>query len=230
MKKKFIFIIALLFLTTACFNNEEKKEDNKGLEFKNDYEELNGKLNANEKEHRTITISEKNVFVEVSPAEVLKKIENGDSFYVYFGSRLCPWCRSVIEMADKVSRLNDIEKIYYVDVWDDEVFRDQYKVGEDGNLELVFEGDPTYKKMLENFNDLLRDYTLTDSDGNTIEVGEKRIYAPNFVYISKGKATRLVTGKSDKQEGSRDPLTQEMLDDQEKIFDQFFINACDDSC
>ena len=238
-KKLVIFVLLIsMFTLTACFgksDEEDKKEDNKAaVEFKNDYEKNNGKENSSGKVHRAVRISDKNVFEEVTPEEVVKKIENKETFYVYFGSTLCPWCRSVIEMADQVSRDNEIEKIYYVDIWDDEgveIFRDKYTLGEDNNdLVVEFEGTEAYKTLINVFADLLDNYTLTDSNGNKVEVGEKRIYAPNYVYIENGVPKRLVTGISDKQSGSRDELTEEILNDEEKTFNSFFVNACDDKC
>lgn len=238
MKNKKIIIFVLLismFTLTACFGKSDEENKNKAaVEFKNDYEKNNGKENSSGKVHRAVTISDKNVFEEVTPEEVVKKIENKETFYVYFGSTLCPWCRSVIEMADQVSRDNEIEKIYYVDIWNDEgaeIFRDKYTLGEDNNdLVVEFEGTEAYKTLINVFADLLEDYTLTDSNGNKVEVGEKRIYAPNYVYIENGAPKRLVTGISDKQSGSRDELTEEILNDEEKIFNSFFVNACDDKC
>ena len=158
--KLFLLFVAV-FTLTACFDNDNKdskeEKDNKAaIAFKNDYEEINGTVNSSGKEHRTITLSEKNVFVETTPEEIVKKIENKDSFYVYFGSRLCPWCRSTLEMADRISRENDIEKIYYVDIWDDEgneIFRDKYTLDENGELVLSYEGTESYKKIVEYFSD-----------------------------------------------------------------------------
>ncbi|MBR1386352.1 MAG: hypothetical protein IJ568_05940 [Bacilli bacterium] len=234
--KIFVLLVAVLTLT-ACFDNnkdnKEEKDNKDALSFKNDYEQINGTVNSSGKEHRTITISEKNVFVETTPEEIIRKIENKDSFYVYFGSRLCPWCRSTLEMADKISRENDIEKIYYIDIWDDEgneIFRDKYTLDENGELVLSYEGTSEYKKIVEYLSDYLSDYTLTNENGEVINTNEKRIYAPNYVYISKGKAVRLITGISENQKGSRDELTEEILKDEEEIFNNFFVNACDNSC
>lgn len=221
MKKiLFVSLIALSLVMTGC-----KKDNKKALEFKEDYEELNGTANSRGVEHRTITISKDNKFVEVTPSEILQKIENKETFYVYFGSRLCPWCRSVIEKADEISRNKKISKIYYVDVWDDqgvEIFRDKYEVI-DKELKQTFKGAKEYKKIINSIDqDLLRDYVITNSDGSTIEVGEKRIYAPNFVYFEKGKGIRLTNGKSEKQTDAREKLTKEMLKDEEKVFNEFF--------
>ena len=224
MKKKILLItiLSLSIITTGCL----KKENKNALKFKEDYEKINGVENANGKKNREVEISKNNKFEEITPEELVKKIDNKESFYVYFGSRLCPWCRSVIEKADEISRKNKIDKIYYIDVWDDlgnEIFRDKYEINEDGELKQSFKGAEEYKKVLNSIDEaLLRDYTINDSEGNTIEVGEKRIYAPNYVYFKNGKGIRLVTGKSDKQTDSREELTKEILEDETNIFNEFF--------
>ena len=82
---------------------------------------------------------------------------------------------------------------------------------------------------LSYLENVLEDYTY-ELDGQKLSYGEKRIYAPNFIYISKGKAIRMTTGISEKQQDSREKLTKEILKDEEQKFDDFFISACDDSC
>lgn len=230
MKKKILYVLFILisvFAFTACKNN--KKDNEKALEFKEDYESLNGVLNANKKEHRTITLSENNKFVEITEEELLKKIENKETFYMYFGSTLCPWCRSVIEIADQISRDNNIEAVYYLDIWDDEgkeIFRDAYVLDENNKPKLYSEGTEGYKKLIEILDSLLSDYTLKDDKGNKIEVGEKRIYAPNFVYFIEGTPMKLVTGISSKQTDSRGELTEEIIEEETQIFEKFFTNIC----
>ena len=71
---------------------------------------------------------------------------------------------------------------------------------------------------------VLEDYTLTDENGDTISFGEKRIFAPNFIYVEKGKAKKIESGSSEKQTDSRMKLTDEMLKDEEKKFNEFFKN------
>ena len=225
MKKYLVLILVCLFIFTACGKNSST--------FKDDYESINGKANASGKIHREVTIPEDNPFEEVSAEDIVKKIENKDSFYVYFGSRLCPWCRSVIEKACEVSAIRGIAKIYYVDIWDDdgkEILRDKYILDENGKPVLESEGTNEYKKLLAYFDSLLREYNLTTDDGKEISTGEKRIYAPNYFYIENGIPKKLITGKSDKLTDSRGELTEEILNDQTKIFDDFFTEVCDESC
>ena len=225
MKKHFILLMIIsLFIISGCSHN---------IGFKEDYESINGTENSSGKVHRSIVIPEDNPFEEVNASDIIQKIENKETFYIYFGSRLCPWCRSVIESACKIAELRGINKIYYIDIWDDEgneILRDKYTLDADNKPVLEKDGTGDYQKLLDYFSEYLRDYTITDNDGNSISVGEKRIYAPNFMYVDKGELKKLVTGKSDNLTDSRGELTEEIKKDQEKIFDDFFTEVCDEQC
>lgn len=221
--KKVLFtllVVISLFTLAGCATKESKA-------FKEDYEKLNGTTNKAGKEHRKVTIAEENPFVEVSADEIVKKIDNKETFYVYFGSTLCPWCRSVIESAIKIAKEKNIKTIYYVDIWDDEgkeILRDKFEV-KDKKVKKVHSGTENYNKLLVNFDSLLRDYNITDSETNKeYATGEKRLYAPNYFYIKEGKAVKLTTGKSDKLTDAREELTDEIKADQEKLFRDFFNN------
>ena len=226
MKKYLVLLLIIsLFVLTAC-----KKETNK---FKIYYEEINGQANAQGKIYREVTISNDNPFEEVTAKDILTMIENKETFYVYFGSRLCPWCRSVIESATKLAMARGISKIYYVEIWDEqgqEILRDKFSLDLNNNLNREYAGTVEYHELLKHFNSLLRDYTLTDEKGTVVPVNEKRIFAPNFIYVENGVAKKLVTGKSDKLTDSRGELTDEIKKDQEKIFDDFFTEVCDEEC
>ena len=222
----FVFGIILVGLTGCDTKND-------GIKFKNDYEKLNGVTNSSGNEHRTVSIEEDNSFVYSTTEEIIAKINNNDTFYVYFGSPYCPWCRSVIEKAISVANSKGIDKIYYIDIWDDnytELLRDTYKINDENEAELVKEGSDDYKELLQLFDNVLSDYSLKDNEGNKVLVGEKRIYAPNFIYIENGKAVKLTTGISEMQNDSREKLTNEILEDEELQFLEFFTsesNICE---
>lgn len=228
MKKNLIVGILVIVVLVAAivgviFLKNDKNSD--ALRFKEEYESLNG-AKVQDKEHRTIEIDSDNPFVYSTADEIVEKIENGETFYVYFGSKLCPWCRSVIEKAIEVANRFDVEKIYYVDIWDDdgnEIVRDKYVLeGNDAKLEI--KGQDSYYKLLEYFSNLLPDYELVTSDGVTVNVGEKRIYAPTFFYIKKGSLEKMTEGTSELQTNSRETLTEEILKDEDDIFSEFFNN------
>lgn len=226
MKKRIMvisFMLIMLFTLTACGKDKEKSED--ALKFKEEYEELNRKTNSSGKVHRTISIDDDNPFVYITAEEIVRKMDSKETFYVYFGSKSCPWCRSVIEKAIEVAKDKDISVIYYVDIWDNEgneILRDKYILNEDNELEQSIKGTDAYYDILERFETVLSDYSLIDENGNKIDVGEKRLYAPSFIYIKDGKAEKLVEGISSKQTDSRSELNDEILEDEKKIFEDFF--------
>ena len=221
--KRFRLIIILLIgilLFTGCSNKD-------ALKFKEDYESINGK-EIGENKYRDVSIDKDNPFVEVDAEKILDMIEKDETFYVYFGDKKCPWCRSVIEKAIEVSKDYDVNKIYYVSIWDDdfnEILRDKYKLNDKGKVEKVSDGTDTYNKLLKEFDSLLSDYTLTDNNKKEVKVGEKRIYAPNFIYVNNGKAVKMTEGISDKQKDAFEELSDEILADEEKLFKEFFNNS-----
>lgn len=208
MKKIFtIILIMMLTLTlTGCSDKPVEKTD--ALKFKEEYEKNNGV--KNEKYNvttRTVNIPEDNPMIYATAEEIIKKIDNKETFVVYFGFSDCPWCRSVIEELIHVAKDLKVEKVYYVDVKE---LRDVKKLDENNNVVTSKEGDKHYMKLLEKLDSVLDDYTLTDKDGNEVSAGEKRIYAPNVVGIANGKPTELETGESEKLINPYDELTEEM--------------------
>ena len=225
MKKVSIVILSLVILISLCGCNKTREATESSLAFKTEYEALNGKENSAGKVHRTVNITDNNPYEKVTPEKLIEMIDNKETFYVYFGDPLCPWCRSVIEKSIEVADQLNIDKIYYIKIWDEEgneVFRSKYTLDKKNKPELVTPATDEYYTITRAFSNVLKDYTLKTSDGEEINIGEKRIYAPNYVYVENGKANKLVSGISDKQTDSRSELTKEILDDEEKIFTGFF--------
>lgn len=223
MKKEFGFIFVILiglFIVTGCGGNSDS------LKFKEEYESLNGtKTSYSDSNYRSINISKNNPFVYSSADDILDMINNKETFYVYFGSSYCPWCRSVIEEAINSADSNNIDKIYYVDIWDgfhNEILRDTYELDSEGIARKTKNGTGTYYKLLKKFDNVLKDYTLTNDSSEEVNVGEKRIFAPNFIYVENGKAKKAITGISDKQKNSDSKLSKDILNDENEAFDKFF--------
>lgn len=225
MKKK-VFLILILFIglfVTGCSANNKD-----ALKFKEEYEKINGdKTSYSDNKYRTLKIDKNNPYVYSNAKEILEKINNKETFYVYFGSSYCPWCRSVIEKSIESAQKNNIKKIYYVDIWNgfhNEILRDTYKLNDKNEAEKEKDGTKEYYKLLEKFDNLLEDYTLTTDDGEEVKVGEKRIFAPDFIYVENGVAKRITSATSENQKDADAKLTKEILKDEEKSFDNFFKN------
>lgn len=235
MKRIGILCLILLVFLSACSVKEDEESQGCDLfeecgdesislgDFKLDYESLNGQKNKNDKEYRVVEISADNPFVYSNEEEITNLLDSNESFYLYVGDKLCPWCRSSIESAIRIAKEKNIDKIYYLDIWDDEgneIFRDKYVV-EDGNLKQVIKGTVLYQRLIEDFKEFLKDYTLK-SDDITYEVNEKRIFAPSYFYIENGKLLRFTEGTSKNQSSAYQELNETIVSDQEELFREFF--------
>ena len=208
MKKILLLILVgiLTFTITGC-GTEEIDKSSDAYRFNEEYESLNGEDNGSGKTIRTIEIPTENPIKYATEDEIVEKINNKETFVVYFGFAKCPWCRSMIEQLLKSAEDNGIDTIYYVDVLE---IRDTYQIDEEGKLELTKNGTEGYMTLIEQMKDVLSDYTLTNADGEKQEVGEKRIYAPNVVVVVNGKAEKMVEGISEKLTDPYAELTEEM--------------------
>ena len=142
MKNKVLFfatIFLMLFLVTGCGKSDAVK-------FKEEYESLNGTVSASGKEIRSITIDKDNPMIYKSADDIVKMIENKETFVVYFGFPACPWCRSVLPTLLDVSKDLGLDKIYYVDVLE---IRDTLKVNDNKEVVVDKKGTDAYYKLLE---------------------------------------------------------------------------------
>jgi len=193
--KKIIMIIVTLLLLVGC--SKEKEVETDALKFKKEYESLNNeKTSYGDYYYRSINIDSDNPIIYKSANEVLKMIDNKETFALYFGFSDCPWCRSVIETLLEVSNDLDINNIYYVDIKN---IIDILELDDNNNIITTKEGSKDYYKLLDKLSNVLDDYTLTSNDGNEVNTNTKRIYAPNIVAVVDGVATKMTTGISDKQ-------------------------------
>lgn len=211
MKKIEVIVIVLisLFLLTGCV---DKTTD--AYKFKEEYESINNKDTGNGNKYRKLSIPEYNPIVYQTTTDIVKRVENKETFIVYFGFKECPWCRSVITELINAAKDNNIEKIYYVDVKD---IRDVKQVDEYNNIITVKEGDKDYLSLIEHFSNVLSEYTLT-KDNSKIYTGEKRIYAPNIIVVSRGTAVKMEEGIPD---SLTDPYSKLTKKQKKEIYNKF---------
>ena len=95
MKKVISLIIILVMAITLTACNKEKRNKN-ALDFKEEYESLNGKKNKKGTEYRKLDIDEDNPYVKTTAEKIVEMINNKETFYLYVGDSMCPWCRSVL--------------------------------------------------------------------------------------------------------------------------------------
>lgn len=145
MKKKITIILMIMMLVlVGCTNNNSEEN------IKSDAEKFSTEYTK---------IGDDNPFVYRSLAEVNKILENGTGI-VYLGFPECPWCQQYVMYLNEVAKDYEVEKIYYVDV-----FEDRKNNTED------------YQKTVS----LLEEYLQYDEEGN------KRIYVPTVIAVNKGQ-------------------------------------------
>lgn len=233
MKKR--LLLTVMFLISILFVTGCTKIRQSALDFKDEYESVNGKILRDDITYRELNIKEDNPYIKVTPMDIAKKIENKETFYLYVGDPLCPWCRSGIEKMIEVAKNYGVKEIYYIDFWDDnhvEILRDLYEVQTvDKKNKVVKTKDAAegYDTILDAVKDFAQDYTLT-KDGKTYNVGVKRIFGGDHFYFENGICKKYVSLRSDKLAKSNDDLTEEVLKDQETKFSEFFAkeNSCDE--
>ena len=230
MKKKLMVVASLLMIVgltlTGCTFKEQPREA--ALNFKAEYERLNGKEVREGLSWRSLNISETNPYIKTTPEDIANKIKNGETFYLYVGDDQCPWCRSGIEKMIEVAKKNNVKDIYYIDFWNDEhqeILRDLYEVEIGKKNKVTFnqtrEASDAYKTLIDAVKDFAQDYTIT-KDGKTYNVGVKRVFGGDHFYFKDGKCEKYVSLRSDKLKGAFDELTEEVLKDQEDKFNEFF--------
>jgi len=224
--KKFLNILLvfiLIFMVSGC------GKVNDASKFEKEYEALNNNvIEGTDYKVREVDIPSDNpiVYLDIKDASNVLREETA---IIYFGFSSCPWCRSVIETLLEVAKDLNIKKIYYVDIKDE---RDKLELV-DGEVVMTKKASDSYYELLKIMDEYLDDYTLTDKDGNIVNTGEKRIYAPNVVASLDGKILGVETGISCLQENAFEEITEEMHNETYDVFKCLLEetiendNACD---
>lgn len=103
-------------------------------------------------------VSQENVFVYKTPAEILQILEKGRGV-IYFGFSSCQRCQHYVPYLNQVAQKEGIDKIYYTDIKEERA-----------------QNSEIYQKIV----DVLKEYLLDDEEGNP------RIYVPDVTIVNKG--------------------------------------------
>ena len=205
-----IMIVLSLFLFTGCV---DKTTD--AYKFKEEYESINNKDNGFGKKYRSLNIPVANPIIYQTTTDIVKRVENKETFIVYFGFSECPWCRSILEELIHAAKDKKVEKIYYVDIKN---IRDIKEADSNGNIITTKEGNAAYMELIESFSNVLSDYTIMNDNDERISTGEKRIYAPNIIVVSNGTAVQMEEGTP---ESLTDPYSKLTKKQKKEIYNKF---------
>jgi thiol-disulfide isomerase/thioredoxin len=226
-----LFLFCFIFGGIGCSSTTKKEESSDGIQFKEEYEKLNGTIRESDGAlYNTVSIEKENPIKYIDAKEATQIIKNKTGV-IYFGASWCPWCRNAIPVLFDVAKKKKIDTIYYVDM--DQV-RNIYEI-KDGSLVKVQEEKEGYYELLEALDSILGEntYTLT-SDGQTYDTKEKRIYMPLVVGIKEGSIvdSHVGTVSLNEDQTKYSPLTKEQYDELYKQYESLFsniYNSCTDN-
>ena len=150
-------------------------------------------------------ITEYNYFVYRESDEIVKILKNGTGV-VYLGFPECKWCQAYVPILNEVADIEGLEKIYYYDI-----------------LEARKNNTSDYQKMVE----ILSDYLQYDDEGN------KRIYVPAIIFVSKGEIVGFDDETSYDTKGFKEPedyWTEEEISDLKSKLTESMNKVLDNKC
>lgn len=200
-----IVVIALVIAILFFLLNNKGMSD--GERFKQEYEELNDS-------HLEVNIDSDNMIKYISLEEAIDIIKN-DTGVIYFGYPSCPWCRNAVPVLLDAASSTSLDTIYYVNAYN---IRDVKEIDDDGNIVTTNEGDRLYDDLLGVLDDILDPYTITDDNGEVIDLGEKRLYVPMVLFVKDGEVVSYHLSTVDSQEDSSISLNDSQRDELYNIY------------
>lgn len=202
MEKKSLRIAAIIFLVLLAVvlffilkDRPNKSNDNTDpitedtRKFKEEYEEVNSNDGAVK-----ITISNNAPVKYLSYSDLENKINNKESFVVYFGFPTCPWCRNIINVLFDTANDNNAN-IYYIN-----------------NRELKSNSSEDYNKIYE----LVYDYLDTDNTGTKV------LYVPDVYFFKEGNIVGHHLGSVESQTNPKVLLNSTQKKELKGIYQDLF--------
>lgn len=222
-----ILCLILLILSFVTFINK----GNDSLKFKQEYESLNGKTSFLNNKYSKLNISVNNPIKYSNYDEIINLIKSGTGI-IYLGFPECPWCRSALPVLLDVSKNNNVETIYYLNIKNE---RDSYIVEDDKVIYAIdddgkeIKGTNGYFELLKVLDEYLSEYVI-ELDGKLYEVGEKRLYAPSVIFVKNGYVTHIQVSTVETHIDPYKTLTSEQYSELYSIYENEILNIYNNTC
>ncbi len=223
MKKKhviIIIVIAIIVIISFIGLWILQSTNNDALQFKKEYESLNGQKNASGTEYLETKIDSDNKMYYASFDEIMDLLDHGTGV-IYFGFPECPWCRNAAPILVEAANETTINKIYYFNALS---MRDTKKLDENGNIVTEKEGTEEYYQLLDALSSVLGPYSGLNDD--TI----LRLYFPTVVFVKDGTIVGMHEGTLDSQDNPYVALNMEQKEELKKIFTDAIHEVIGDLC
>ena len=151
------------------------------------------------------TMTEYNYYVYKDIDEIIKILEHGTGA-VYLGFPECPWCGAYVPMLNEVAEIGGLEKIYYYNILEDRTKKTK-----------------EYQKIVS----ILDEYLQYDEEGN------KKIFVPAVIFVSKGEIIGFDDETSYDTKGFDNPedyWTEQEQKDLKSKLSTYISKIVDNSC
>ena len=218
-----LFILSIASIVTYKIVNQ--KEDTKdAIQFKEEYEALNGVTRENtDKIYTSMDLPKNNPMYYATYEEIYDVLEG--TGVIYLGYPECPWCRNLVPTLIESAKKVNIDKIYYMNMHDE---RNKLVLNDDGEIETEQKGSEGYNTLVEKIKDVLPVYEGLNDDSI------KRIYVPFVIFVKDGEITDTHMGTLDSQENPYEELSDEQKTELKNILVDKMMkisnSACDDLC
>lgn len=153
-----------------------------GMTLKREYESYNGKPAGSEHTLQAITVP---AYANVQGVTALEACTLQDGILV-LAYPTCPYCRNLMPELLDAAEATDTS-LYYCTL---DKYRDVYTYDAAAGVPvLTTPAGEGYPELLVWLDEYTVDYTVTDSEGNALPVGEKRLGAPTIVQVRDGVPT-----------------------------------------
>ncbi len=163
-------------------------------------------------------ITEKNLYVYASKEEILDLLDHKTGV-IYFGFPTCPWCQSMVSVLNNTAHANKYKQIYYYNIKND---RDELSLNAQGEIITDKNSTALYRELVDEMEEFLSPYTLTDSEGKKVDTGTKRIYVPLVVFVKDGKVMYVHEATVKSQEDPKVELTDKQITELASIYQKGF--------
>lgn len=182
IKKKIILYIgyaSCIFLMVMAL----QWRSSNGYCFAHEYNSKNGTTDKDGNTYLSLNIKTDNPFIVQTDEEILSDIENGYTGYVYFGYPTCPYCRNTVPVLIGVLKENGVSKVLYCNL---KKYNYQFEYSSESGIIETQQGTDDYDSLPNILSGYAVPKTIKDTNGNSVDTGEKTIYVPAVIKFNDG--------------------------------------------
>ncbi len=205
-------------------NNKDQDEVSETVEFKQEFEKINGKDDGNNHKYVDLDISSDNGIKYQNLNQVLDILEKGTGV-IFLGAPNDHESRSIVPVLLQARYDAGLGNLYYANISDD---LPRYKV-ENDKVITEREGSDQYKKLVTKLKDYLEKETLV-KDGKEYVVEDLNIKVPTVIFVREGAILGVHVGSVDSHVNKYEKLDEKQQGELYNIYTKYIHDVLNDLC